>query len=96
MINSENMQIKQNVDVGGLLGFTLSGAMFVISALRTGDQFALAGSIIWILSCVGWIFALLRGVPSTPTSRSDEAAWVLEHGASMENQQSESFSPRHE
>lgn len=59
MVRSKNMQIKQNVDIIGLLGFSFSGAMFVISALRTGDQFALAGSIIWILSCIGWILALI-------------------------------------
>ncbi|HKK48188.1 MAG TPA: hypothetical protein VJ932_03785 [Alkalispirochaeta sp.] len=53
------MKRKMSVDIGGLLGFTLSGAMFVVSALRTGDPFALAGSIIWILSCLGWIVALL-------------------------------------
>jgi hypothetical protein len=34
--------------------------MFVLSALRTGDVFALAGSIIWILSCVGWITLIVR------------------------------------
>lgn len=59
MVASETMKSKMNVDIGGLLGFTLSGAMFVVSALRTGDPFALAGSIIWILSCLGWIVALL-------------------------------------
>ncbi|NBF39235.1 MAG: hypothetical protein GVY14_02360 [Spirochaetes bacterium] len=52
--------MEQVVEVGGLLGFTLSGAMFVLSALRTGDVFALAGSIIWILSCIGWIAVIIR------------------------------------
>lgn len=59
MLSFPTMKRKMNVDIGGLLGFTLSGAMFVVSALRTGDLFALAGSIIWILSCLGWIVALL-------------------------------------
>ena len=59
MVASATMKRKMSVDIGGLLGFTLSGAMFVVSALRTGDPFALAGSIIWILSCLGWIVALL-------------------------------------
>jgi hypothetical protein len=54
------MRVEQVVEIGGLLGFTLSGAMFVLSALRTGDVFALAGSIIWILSCVGWITLIVR------------------------------------
>ena len=60
MIPSETMRLEQIVEIVGLLGFTLSGAMFVLSALRTGDVFALAGSIIWILSCVGWITVLIR------------------------------------
>lgn len=72
MVCFRNMQIKQNIDIGGLLGFTLSGAMFVVSALRTGDLFALAGSVIWILSCVGWILALLRGERATATSHEDD------------------------
>lgn len=46
-------------DVLGLLGFTLSGLLFVISALRNGDFFSLAGSVVWIISCIGWIGALL-------------------------------------
>ncbi|NBB90393.1 MAG: hypothetical protein GVY23_04190 [Spirochaetes bacterium] len=54
------MRVEQIVEIGGLIGFTLSGLMFVLSALRTGDVFALAGSIIWILSCVGWIIVLIR------------------------------------
>ncbi len=65
------MQIKENVDIVGLLGFTLSGLMFVMSALRTGDTFALAGSVIWILSCLGWIVALLIGGRGTSADPYD-------------------------
>ncbi len=60
MIPSGTMRLEQIVEVGGLLGFTLSGLMFVFSALRTGDVFALAGSVIWILSCVVWITLIVR------------------------------------
>lgn len=60
MIPSGTMRLEQIVEVGGLLGFTLSGLMFVLSALRTGDVFALAGSVIWILSCVAWITLIVR------------------------------------
>jgi hypothetical protein len=66
------MRLEQVVEVGGLLGFTLSGAMFVLSALRTGDVFALAGSIIWILSCVGWITLIIRMQRVAVAERGEE------------------------
>lgn len=43
----------------GLVGFTVSGLLFVVSAVRTGDPFALVGSILWTLSCLVWIGAIL-------------------------------------
>lgn len=57
-------EFKSVVDITGLLGFTVSGILFVISAVRSGDPVALAGSIVWIISCLGWITALLR-MPNT-------------------------------
>jgi hypothetical protein len=50
---------SSRIDIIGLLGFTASGVLFVLSALRSGDAVALAGSVVWIVSCVGWIGALL-------------------------------------
>lgn len=47
-------------DLMGLGGFTVSGILFVLSAVRSGDMFSLAGSIVWIISCVGWMVALVR------------------------------------
>ena len=72
MVPSETMRLEQVVEVGGLLGFTLSGTMFVLSALRTGDVFALAGSIIWILSCVVWITLIVRMHQAAVAERSEE------------------------
>jgi len=51
-------RMRDTIDIAGLLGFTASGVLFVISALRTGDTVALAGSVVWIVSCLGWITAL--------------------------------------
>lgn len=50
----------KKIDIAGLAGFSVSGLFFVISSLRTGDPYSLAGSIVWIVSCLGWIVALLR------------------------------------
>ena len=49
----------KRIDISGLLGFSVSGLLFVVSAIRSGDPFALAGSIVWIISCVAWIVALI-------------------------------------
>ena len=53
--------MKEHIDVAGLLGFSVSGLLFVTSAVRAGDSFALAGSIVWVFSCVVWIAVLLAG-----------------------------------
>ncbi|MFO8065895.1 MAG: hypothetical protein R6V29_14850 [Spirochaetia bacterium] len=51
--------MKCKVEILGLLGFTVSGCLFVLSALRTGDVMALGGSLVWIMSCLGWIAAII-------------------------------------
>jgi len=48
-----------SIDVVGLFGFSISGFLFVASALSSGDAYALAGSLVWIVSCLAWIVALL-------------------------------------
>ena len=48
----------KRIELTGLAGFTLSGALFVVSAVRSGDPFALAGSIVWIIACTGWMIAI--------------------------------------
>jgi len=50
----------KKLDVAGLAGFTISGLFFVFSSLRAGDVYALAGSIVWIISCLVWMVALVR------------------------------------
>ncbi len=51
-------------DIAGLIGFSGSGILFVISALRAGDPFALAGSFVWLISCLVWMVGLLRSPKS--------------------------------
>ncbi len=48
----------KHAEIIGLTGFTISGVLFVISALRSGDMLALAGSIVWVVSCLVWMIAL--------------------------------------
>lgn len=61
--------LRTRIDIFGLLGFTASGVLFVISALRSGDTVSLAGSVVWIVSCIGWIGALV--FPSTRQERPE-------------------------
>ena len=53
-------KMKIDTDIAGLCGFTISGLLFVAAALRSGDTFSLLGSVVWIISCIGWITALSR------------------------------------
>lgn len=53
--------MKIDTEIAGLCGFTISGLLFVMAALRSGDVLSLLGSLVWIVSCVGWITALSRG-----------------------------------
>lgn len=52
--------MERNAEVLGLIGFTISGLLFVVSALRSGDAVALAGSVVWILSCLWWIASTVQ------------------------------------
>lgn len=55
--HAETIPMK-HAEIIGLTGFTTSGVLFVISALRSGDMLALAGSIVWVVSCLVWMIAL--------------------------------------
>ncbi len=53
--------MRRKSEVIGLLGFTVSGFFFIASAIQNGDTLALAGSGLWVLSCLVWIGALMGG-----------------------------------
>lgn len=44
----------------GLLGFILAGAIFVAVGVKFGDPLTIAGSVVWILSCLVWLIPFLR------------------------------------
>jgi hypothetical protein len=48
----------RHAEIVGLTGFTISGGLFTISAVQNGDPAALAGSIVWVVSCLVWMVAL--------------------------------------
>ena len=42
------------------IGFIIAGAMLVGVGIRFGDPLTVAGSAIWIVSCMIWMIPLLR------------------------------------
>ena len=44
----------------GLIGFIIAGVLFVIVGIRFGDPLTVAGSAVWIVSCLIWMIPLLR------------------------------------
>ncbi|MDP6430703.1 MAG: hypothetical protein QGI65_00275 [SAR324 cluster bacterium] len=43
----------------GLIGFFISGLIFIVSGLRSGDYLAVSGSIIWTVACLLWLIPVL-------------------------------------
>lgn len=43
-----------------LAGFCVSGIIFVISGLQSGDALTVAGSGVWIASCLCWMLPYKR------------------------------------
>lgn len=43
------------LELSALIGFCLSGGLFIASGIRNGDVLTIAGSLVWILSCIVWL-----------------------------------------
>jgi len=43
-----------------LSGFCLSGVLFIISGVQSGDLLTVSGSVIWIVSCLCWMIPYRR------------------------------------
>ena len=39
----------------GLIGFFISGLIFIVAGLRSGDYLAVFGSIVWTIACLLWL-----------------------------------------
>gem|GEM_PF-6456187 len=44
----------------GLLGFILSGLIFIAVGIKYGDILTILGSVIWTVSCLVWMIPLLK------------------------------------
>ena len=50
---------ERKFNIAGLVGFTVSGALFLAVGLRSGDTLTAIGSAIWLGSCIVWLLPLL-------------------------------------
>ena len=42
-----------------LIGFFISGLIFIVAGLRSGDYLAVSGSIVWTVACLLWLIPVL-------------------------------------
>lgn len=47
-------------EIAGLVGFILSGLIFLANAVGEGDTGTVVGSIVWIVACGLWLVPLVR------------------------------------
>jgi len=43
----------------GLIGFFISGLIFIVAGLRSEDYLAVSGSIVWTAACLLWIIPVI-------------------------------------
>ena len=43
----------------GLIGFFISGLIFIVAGLRSGDYLATSGSIVWTVACLLWLIPVI-------------------------------------
>jgi len=43
----------------GLIGFFISGMIFIVAGLRSGDYLAVSGSIVWTAACLLWVIPVI-------------------------------------
>jgi len=43
----------------GLIGFFISGMIFIVAGLRSGDYLAVSGSIVWTAACLLWMIPVI-------------------------------------
>ena len=51
---------EDTYQIVGLIGFIVSGGLFLVSGLRTGDGLLIAGCLVWTAACCVWLAPLVR------------------------------------
>ncbi|MEH6347105.1 MAG: hypothetical protein V7785_18560 [Bermanella sp.] len=53
---SNNANISDwKLELFALFGFCISGVIFILSGIKSGDVLTIVGSSVWIFSCVVWM-----------------------------------------
>jgi len=50
----------RHYQIAGLVGFILAGFIFVAAGINFGDPLTIAGSVVWIVSCLIWLIPFLK------------------------------------
>ena len=43
----------------GLIGFLISGLIFILAGLRSEDYLAVSGSVVWTVACLLWLIPVI-------------------------------------
>ncbi|MBS1254393.1 MAG: hypothetical protein MAG581_00187 [Deltaproteobacteria bacterium] len=46
-------------EICGLIGFIVSGLIFIAAGLRSEDYLATSGSVVWTIACLLWLIPVL-------------------------------------
>lgn len=58
---SKNIESRPwKLEFFALIGFCISGLIFVVSGVQNGDLLTVSGSLIWLLSCLMWMATYRR------------------------------------
>ena len=53
----------------GIFGFFISGIIFIIAGIRSGDLLSITGSVIWTSACILWMVPLLSKLKGSRDGR---------------------------
>lgn len=51
---------EDHYQIIGLIGFIIAGGIFVAVGVRFEDPLTIAGSVVWIISCLIWLIPYLK------------------------------------
>ena len=50
---------ERKFNIAGLIGFMISGVLFMFAGIGANDPLTIAGSIVWLGACIVWIVPLV-------------------------------------
>ena len=61
-INSKYLKYAKDwkLEFLALSGFCVSGVIFIVSGVQSGDILTVTGSVIWLVSCICWMIPYRR------------------------------------